>query len=70
MAGKRLKWGSIAPVASQKAARFPGRRARHAGALYNDRLDAAAAQEVRDRGTDYAGAADYHSHRRASSRSR
>src|SRR6266576_3132682 len=50
VARELLQWRAVAPMAREKAAGFAGSGAGDAGALDDDRLYAAAAQEIRDRG--------------------
>ena len=48
VARELLQWRAVAPMAREKAAGFSGSGAGDAGALDDDRLYAAAAQEIRD----------------------
>ena len=52
----------VTPIQSQKTARFAGRGTSEPGALDDDRLDPAAAQEISDRGPDHPATANQHAH--------
>src|ERR1051325_2581634 len=58
VARELLQGRPVVPMPREKAAGLAGRGAGDAGALNNDRLRAAAAQEIGDQGADDAAAAD------------
>jgi len=66
--GELLRRRAVAPMARQNSAGFTGGGASYAGALDDDRLHAAARQEIRDRCADDASAADDGAHHRSRAR--
>ncbi len=66
---QRLQRRTIAPVEGQKSPRLARCRTGDAGAFDDGRVDAAATQEIGDRGTDHASATDKNAHWPAPARS-
>ena len=59
---ERFERCPVAPVQCQETARFAGRGTSEPGAIDDDCLDPAAAQEISDRGADHSTAANQHAH--------
>src|SRR5215471_17634823 len=60
---QRCQWRALAPIAREKNTGFSGGGASNAGAFEYDGLNAAAAEEISDRGADHPASADQHIHR-------
>src|SRR5262245_47113975 len=56
------QWRAVTPVEGQKASGFAGGRAGDPGPFDDDRHNATTAQEIGDRGPDYAAATDDNPH--------
>src|SRR5439155_18405716 len=59
---QRLERGAVTPIQGQESARLAGRGAGDAGALDDDRPDAAASEKIGDRRPDHPAATDHHAH--------